>query len=262
MKGKMKKILRSIIPQEIIDIFFKFLFNLKNFKSTILKEYVMIMKKILPPDPKNRYLNIGGGLWYYPRWENIDYYRNSIHVDYNMDLRENLPLPFKNNCVIAIFTSHCLEHLPDENVIFLLNECYRILKPKGILRISVPDMDKAFTAYNNNDLYFFERGGGSFFGDNIERKLVNFFASYKIKRYSGGPIISPEKVRRKVKTLNKYDFARWCVSLIPKEASYRGHVNTFDFDKLKEMLKSVGFVKVIKSEFRSSKLRIMKKKKI
>lgn len=50
-------------------------------------------------------------------------------------------LPFKNNSVTSIHTSHVLEHLSvDENHHFF-NEASRILKKNGVLRVIVPDLE-------------------------------------------------------------------------------------------------------------------------
>jgi SAM-dependent methyltransferase len=217
-----------------------------------------ILKKLIRVDPKNRLIYLGGGAnWYFPRWENIDFYHTSVFVDYKIDFRLKQSLPFEKESVLAIFTSHVLEHLDDNTVKYLLLECYKILKSNGILRISVPDMDKAFKAYKEKDHSFFDKGGVICKGDEIERKFVNFFASYKEEDYSGGPIVSPEEVKEKVRTLDKYSFCKWCVSLIPQNATYKAHINAFDYDKLRLILKKIGFRRIYKSRFRKSRLKIM-----
>lgn len=54
------------------------------------------------------------------------------------DLKKGLP--YANGCVEKIYSSHFLEHLPPENARALLEECYRVLKPGGVLRLVVPDL--------------------------------------------------------------------------------------------------------------------------
>lgn len=46
-------------------------------------------------------------------------------------------LPFPDNSIESIISHHCLEHVRD-GFIFLMDECYRVLKPGGIFRIIVP----------------------------------------------------------------------------------------------------------------------------
>jgi len=46
---------------------------------------------------------------------------------------------FQDNSVDFIFSSHTFEHLTYEEASFVFKECYRVLKPKGVIRIIVPD---------------------------------------------------------------------------------------------------------------------------
>lgn len=50
------------------------------------------------------------------------------------------PLPFPANSVSAIYGSHVLEHLYRSDAVQLLADCKRVLKPGGILRLVVPDV--------------------------------------------------------------------------------------------------------------------------
>jgi len=49
-------------------------------------------------------------------------------------------LPFGNDEVDFIYTSHMLEHLEKDRAEFVLRECHRALRPGGVLRLVVPDM--------------------------------------------------------------------------------------------------------------------------
>lgn len=50
-------------------------------------------------------------------------------------------IPFNNNSISNIFSSHFLEHLTGEQAVKLLKECNRVLKSGGVLRIIVPSLD-------------------------------------------------------------------------------------------------------------------------
>lgn len=52
------------------------------------------------------------------------------------------PLPFEDGSVDEIYASHVLEHIPYTQTVPVLREWARVLKPNGIMRIAVPDMDK------------------------------------------------------------------------------------------------------------------------
>jgi predicted SAM-dependent methyltransferase len=70
------------------------------------------------------------------------------------DLTE--PLPFEENSVSAIYASHVLEHLYHSDAEKLLAECKRILKPRGVIRLVVPDLHSMVIEYmetkNHNGL--------------------------------------------------------------------------------------------------------------
>jgi predicted SAM-dependent methyltransferase len=50
-------------------------------------------------------------------------------------------LPFDDNSINFIFSEHFFEHLFFDEALSLLTECYRILKPYGVIRTCVPDAD-------------------------------------------------------------------------------------------------------------------------
>ena len=64
---------------------------------------------------------------------------------YVRDLRRGLP--FSDNTIDLIYANSSLEHIPyaehfgEEDFIFVMNECLRVLKPKGQMEIYVPSYD-------------------------------------------------------------------------------------------------------------------------
>lgn len=50
-------------------------------------------------------------------------------------------LPFGNETVDFIYSSHTLEHFTYEQSLGLAKECFRVLRPGGILRVVVPDLE-------------------------------------------------------------------------------------------------------------------------
>ena len=61
------------------------------------------------------------------------------------DLRKGIP--FEDNSVDAVYHSHVLEHIDREAVPGFLAEILRVLKPGGIHRIVVPDLESQARAY-------------------------------------------------------------------------------------------------------------------
>ena len=138
-------------------------------KSLIKYIIIFFLRLIFPPNKKNRYINIGGGIWYYPKWENIDYYTNKFYVNYKIDLRIKQGIPLESNSTQIIFSSHFFEHISNDDGKFILKECFRLLKKNGLIRISVPDMDKAFKAYYSNDLVFLKMVESNVKGKTLSR---------------------------------------------------------------------------------------------
>ena len=55
----------------------------------------------------------------------------------SVDLEKRLP--WKDNSIDAIYGGEMLEHFTEEKGNELLKECFRILRPQGVLRMRVPD---------------------------------------------------------------------------------------------------------------------------
>ncbi len=54
------------------------------------------------------------------------------------DVRKRIPYP--DASVACIYSSHTFEHFSYEESRAVARECFRVLKPGGILRIVVPDL--------------------------------------------------------------------------------------------------------------------------
>lgn len=66
------------------------------------------------------------------------------HARY-LDVRRRFP--FAGETFDCIYSSHMLEHLSPRDASRMLCECRRVLKPGGVLRIAVPDLDRIIAAY-------------------------------------------------------------------------------------------------------------------
>ncbi|MDR3579652.1 MAG: methyltransferase domain-containing protein [Oryzomonas sp.] len=82
--------------------------------------------------------------------ERLEQHRSGVFSKLRyMDLTK--PLPFSDNSVEAFFSSHVLEHLFLNEVESLLHQMYRCLVPGGVVRVSVPDLDKIVATYRRDD---------------------------------------------------------------------------------------------------------------
>jgi predicted SAM-dependent methyltransferase len=85
-------------------------------------------------------------------WINCDI-EDGPGVDLCRDVRNGLPVDSDSiDCIAAI---HVLQDLPFNDIGPTLRELHRILRPRGVLRLGLPDLDKAIDAYRNSDGRYF-----------------------------------------------------------------------------------------------------------
>ncbi|REJ65422.1 MAG: methyltransferase domain-containing protein [Planctomycetota bacterium] len=89
-------------------------------------------------------LNLGCGSRFVPSWTNVDIRSRSPHVIAH-DLRR--PLPFPDASFDFVYTSHVLEHFDRDDGETFLHEAARMLRPGGILRVVVPDVEQLARVY-------------------------------------------------------------------------------------------------------------------
>jgi predicted SAM-dependent methyltransferase len=93
-------------------------------------------------------INIGCGETNFGEdWISIDgniNYRHVVHDDVHLSSHPD-------NSVDFIYSSHFIEYFDRGQVIFLLENWHKVLKPDGILRIAVPDFESMAKLYINGD---------------------------------------------------------------------------------------------------------------
>jgi SAM-dependent methyltransferase len=65
----------------------------------------------------------------------------ALNPAHDREIKHNLtdPLPYAGDSIAKIQAQDVLEHVPFDKVPFVLDEIYRVLRPGGIFRLSVPD---------------------------------------------------------------------------------------------------------------------------
>ena len=89
-------------------------------------------------------INLGSGPDAMDGWVNVDIDRGP-QVDVVMDIRHGLP--FQDNSCQAVFSEHMIEHISRDDGVKLLRECYRVLEPGGVVRMSTPDAGRYLRSY-------------------------------------------------------------------------------------------------------------------
>ena len=159
----------------------------------------------------------------------ITIYRSGYFGGDVLNHNVNQGLPFEDSSVEVIFSSHFIEHLTFEEGLNFIKECYRVLKPNGILRIVCPDImiwiDKVHTA---KDVEFFETYKNAIDADYWENSV------YNVK----------DKIKTNTQVLNSMIY-NW------------GHKWMWDFESLKTELESVVFGSIERMEHLKSNIHII-----
>jgi predicted SAM-dependent methyltransferase len=100
-----------------------------------------------------RRLNWGCGEYPEPGWLNSDI-KDSPGIDIVADVRAGLPL--ETDSIDYITSIHALPELPYPDLVPALAELRRVLKPGGVLRLALPDLDRAIAAYQRGDHEYFD----------------------------------------------------------------------------------------------------------
>lgn len=117
-------------------------------------------------------LNLGSGPQRADGWTNADRDLTDVDaVDSNADFVDG-PLPYDDNTFDYAVAHHALQMVSYVALPHVLAECARVLKPGGVLRVSVPDLFGALDAYMRGDVRWFP------IVDTAERSIGGKFSAY------------------------------------------------------------------------------------
>ena len=131
-----------------------------------------------------KYLNVGCGHKYSieKEWTNLDFISTGECV-----IGHNLlqGIPFQNDTYDLVYHSHVLEHFSKNDGKKLLEECFRVLKKDGVLRIAIPDLERIVKNY----LLFLEKGlenpNDEMNRHNYDWMMIEMY-DQTVRNYSGG----------------------------------------------------------------------------
>ncbi len=138
-------------------------------------------------------LHLGCGEKYLEGFVHVDLLEYD-HVDYKTTIDD---LHFaKDSSVEMIYACHVLEHTGRHSYKKVLNEWYRVLKPKGILRLAVPNFEACVQYYLSTgrltDLLGLLKGGQKdeydyhkmIFDEQLLSKSLNEVGFKEVKKYN------------------------------------------------------------------------------
>lgn len=117
-------------------------------------------------------LNVGCGNNFVKGWLNVGLfpvnqipygkvYKNGSIYALNWDMTKDLMI--NENSVNYIYSSHFIEHLTFTDAILFFKRCYSVLKPKGVMRLSCPDIELWINNYVLDNQSFFEKYQKTYF---------------------------------------------------------------------------------------------------
>jgi len=140
-----KHLLRSLS----MELSWAFFVLVRIIKSKLLIGKRLLVKPKLPENPDGKILiHLGCGDIASPEFINVDA-RPAPHVHYICDVTD-LSI-FRDGYSDLVYACHVLEHIRYTALRKTLWEWRRILKPGGILRLSVPDFEKIVRIYESSD---------------------------------------------------------------------------------------------------------------
>jgi SAM-dependent methyltransferase len=97
-------------------------------------------------------LNWGCGGDARPGWINADR-KEGPGIEISGDIRDGLPL--ESDWLDYAVSIHALPEVAYDDLVPVLSELRRVLKPGGVLRLGLPDLEKGVTAYRRGDREYF-----------------------------------------------------------------------------------------------------------
>jgi predicted SAM-dependent methyltransferase len=140
-----RKMITYFLPYEVI-LLIKFA---QNTSQSIKRRYIgnYLFKQLSSSSLTSIKLEFGSGCRKGTSgWTTVDLAQGA-------DIEWNLlnPVPLNQDSVDIIYSSHLLEHLSYKEIVKVLNDWFRILKPNGKLMVCVPDVSHYLKAYHNPD---------------------------------------------------------------------------------------------------------------
>lgn len=134
-----------------------------------------------------KYLNVGCGSHFVraAEWTNLDFVSTSEQV-----IAHNLlnGIPFPDNSFDLVYHSHVLEHFSKEDGKRLIEECFRVLRPGGVIRIAIPNLEEIAKNYLKYLELSDQNPDNSEFRANYDWSLIEMF-DQTVRNNTGGAML-------------------------------------------------------------------------
>lgn len=125
-------------------------------------------------------LNLGCGDRFHSAWTNVNFVSTGSGViAYNL----THGIPFPDNSFDVVYHSHVLEHFSKTVAQSFLIECSRVLRPQGVLRVVIPDLEQI--VWNYIKALELASSGSQEWAANYEWILLEMY-DQTVRSHSGG----------------------------------------------------------------------------
>lgn len=160
------------------------------------------------------------------------------------DLRKGIPYP--DNSADAIYHSHVLEHIDRnlsdgerDNARGFLNECLRVLKPGGVLRVVVPDFELSCRRY----IEVLDRARSGHINGSEVDQAVNLILGQAVRKKAHG-------------SSRQRPLLRLFENILLGDARQRGETHQWEYDEisLELLMRSAGFREAARADYATSRI--------
>jgi len=89
-------------------------------------------------------LNLGCGTRFHPEWVNVNFTQSGEGV---VEANLTQGIPFPDESFDVVYHSHLIEHFSKSEAPLFIAECFRVLRPNGVIRIAAPDLESIVKQY-------------------------------------------------------------------------------------------------------------------
>ena len=245
-------------------------------RNSLLYQRVYAKESLL----SRRFYNIGAGNFLHRYWTNIDfrnpwYDGSSNQIDLHCDLMKCEELPVESGTAEVVYSSHTIEHVSDAAMRRMFSEAHRILKRGGCFRITGPNVDVLYRAFNEPDREFFADSVKYYSNPEVMAKLqLKSMSQASIGALFLYYVAAPASPLTTVPCERKFDdneireiFSRmphdealdFLCSFCNFDAAKAGyHINWANAGKVSRYLERSGFSKVVVSAYGQSAIPILR----
>jgi predicted SAM-dependent methyltransferase len=151
-----------------------------------------------------RYLNVGCGSHFVSseEWTNLDFVSTSNQVIAH-NLLEGIPFP--DDSFDLVYHSHVLEHFTKKDGKRLIQECFRVLKPGGVIRVAIPNLEEIVKNYLKYLELSDENPENVLYSANYDWSLIEMF-DQTVRNDTGGGMLTylaQEKIENEEFVMNR-----------------------------------------------------------